>query len=312
MFTTKSFARFSILGLLCALAIAFPSLAGAFDFDKYFVIRPSSIHERIMAQLQSTFERACDTAGSPLLPSLCPPEEPPPPPPPTDVCPNVPGDQASGPCADVQCTEDGGTWNGTSCDMPPPPPTDVCPNVPGDQASGPCADEECVADGGTWNGSSCDMPPPPEEGNVIISEIMYDPPEADAGREWIEIRNETNAAVDLTDWKFFENATNHGLSLIAGDVVLPADSSAIIADNAALFALDWPDFVGTLFDSAFSLSNTGETIAIKNGAGEIVDEVTYSSAQGASNDGNSLQKVLENWVAALPTPGTPDLSPNSN
>gem|GEM_PF-3643084 len=38
---------------------------------------------------------------------------------------------------------------------PPPPPVDECPNVPGDQTSGPCADETCIADGGTWDGTTC-------------------------------------------------------------------------------------------------------------------------------------------------------------
>lgn len=39
-----------------------------------------------------------------------------------------------------------------------PPVTDVCPNVPGIQASGPCADQECVNAGGTWDGDSCEFP----------------------------------------------------------------------------------------------------------------------------------------------------------
>ena len=45
---------------------------------------------------------------------------------------------------------------------PPPPPVDECPNVPGTQAEGPCADEECVEDGGTWDGDSCEFPEPEE------------------------------------------------------------------------------------------------------------------------------------------------------
>ena len=57
-----------------------------------------------------------------FLPCEPEPEPPPPPPPPTDVCPNVPGDQATGPCADQECVEDGGTWDGDSCEFPPPPP----------------------------------------------------------------------------------------------------------------------------------------------------------------------------------------------
>lgn len=113
-----------------------------------------------------------------------------PPPPSSDACPNVPGTQTSAPCADDQCRQQGGTWNGTSCVMPPvpPPPSsdngrghdlcqryiasssripipascDICPNVPGVQVVGQCVDKLCVDDGGTWNGSSCVMPPPPE------------------------------------------------------------------------------------------------------------------------------------------------------
>lgn len=41
----------------------------------------------------------------------------------------------------------------------PPPPVDACPNVPGNQASGPCADQQCVNQGGTWTGTTCDFPP---------------------------------------------------------------------------------------------------------------------------------------------------------
>lgn len=109
-----------------------------------------------------------------------------PPPPPADVCPNVPGDQASGPCAEEQCRGQSGTWNGSACELPPPPPPsdddrptrnscerylssrtaplqscDVCHNVAGVQISGPCADKICVDDGGTWTGTSCELPPPP-------------------------------------------------------------------------------------------------------------------------------------------------------
>ena len=55
---------------------------------------------------------------------------------------------------------------------PPPPPTDVCPNVPGDQTTTPCADQTCVNQGGTWNGTSCVMPPPPPQLGDVFSEGM--------------------------------------------------------------------------------------------------------------------------------------------
>ena len=37
-------------------------------------------------------------------------------------------------------------------------PVDVCPSVPGTQEAGPCADQVCSEQGGMWNGASCDLP----------------------------------------------------------------------------------------------------------------------------------------------------------
>ncbi len=97
-------------------------------------------------------------AGWLSVPVFLPCKKDTPPPPPVDKCPNVPGDQTSRPCADDVCEDNGGTWDGDSCEVPQP--TDACPNVPGNQSSGPCADAQCVANGGTWDGDSCNFPTP--------------------------------------------------------------------------------------------------------------------------------------------------------
>jgi len=69
-----------------------------------------------------------------------------------------------------------------------------------------------------------------------------------------------------------------------------------------------PDFSGILFDSSFSLSNTGETVSIRNQ--DLVDEDTasYTSDMGAKGDGNSLQKINGSWVSAFPTIGVSEIS----
>ena len=90
---------------------------------------------------------------------------------------------------------------------------------------------------------------------------------------------------------------------MSGSTTLAPGSSAVIADNPAKFKVGWPQFTGTLFDSTFSLLNTGEPLAIKNSAGEIEDSISYSSAQGAVGDGYSLHKNGSSFVAALPSPG---------
>lgn len=119
----KFFTRFVLLA--CVVVFAVPSLTFARDVRSP---RIPSIEDRISARMDSLAERLCARIAK--TPNATLPE---------------------------------------FCDEEPPPPEDVCPNVPSDQATGPCADEECVADGGTWNGTSCDMPPPPEEPTLQFS-----------------------------------------------------------------------------------------------------------------------------------------------
>jgi hypothetical protein len=139
-------------------------------------------------------------------------------------------------------------------------------------------------------------------GQVLISEIMYDLEGTDSGREWVEVSNTTSSAIDLSGWKFVEKGTNHALTAFSGGTLLPPSGYAIIADNPDKFLADWPGFRGVLFGSSFSLSNTGETLSLKNGDA-VSDTVTYTSEQGAEGDGNSLQRSGGSWSARAPTPG---------
>lgn len=143
--------------------------------------------------------------------------------------------------------------------------------------------------------------------SAAITEIMYDLPGTDSGREWVEVQNTGGEAVSFAQWKFFEGNTNHGLSFFRGEATTSPGGFAVIADDPAKFLLDWPSFSGTLFSSSFSLGNSGEVVALKLD-GAVVDEVSYTSATGASGDGASLQKTTSGWRALSPTPGA-DASP---
>ncbi len=138
---------------------------------------------------------------------------------------------------------------------------------------------------------------------IDITEIMYDLPGTDTGREWIEIHNSGSASVDATTLRFFEANVNHSLSEYQGGAILSPGGYAVIADNPIKFLEDWPGYGGILFDSAFSLNNTGEFLAIRNADGETMSEVTYSGEWGAAGDGHSLQKSGNSFVQASPTPG---------
>lgn len=151
---------------------------------------------------------------------------------------------------------------------------------------------------------ACALLPSAAAASVRINEVMYDLEGTDTDREWIEIVNNGSAAVDIVSFKLFEGNTNHALTVVSGSTVLPAGAVAVIAAVPAKFMIDWPGFTGTLLDSAFSLSNSGETLAIKNGSDGIEDEVPYASTMGAQGDGKSLGRSGSTFTAQAPSPGS--------
>lgn len=139
-----------------------------------------------------------------------------------------------------------------------------------------------------------------------INEIMYDLPGADSGREWIEVYQEGNECVNLTQWKFFEANASHKITMKQGESSLCNGKYAVIANDADQFLLDYVGYSGNLFDSSFSLSNTGETIALKNPDGDIVDSVTYSNSLGGDGNGKSLERNASGWFESISN-GTPGI-----
>ncbi|MBC7836511.1 lamin tail domain-containing protein, partial [Acetobacteraceae bacterium] len=116
---------------------------------------------------------------------------------------------------------------------------------------------------------------------VEITQVMYDVPGTDAGREWVTVTNKGTASVDISKFKFLEGGVNHKLILTSGSALLSSGGSAIIASNAATFLSEHPGFVGAVFKSSFSLSNTGETIALINDTGAVEHSHTYIAQKKA-------------------------------
>ncbi len=137
---------------------------------------------------------------------------------------------------------------------------------------------------------------------VVITEIMYDLDGTDTGREWIEIQNIGLSATDLSVWKLFEANTNHKINTLTVSSLSPG-GFAIIADDPAKFVADNPSFSGLLFNSAFSLNNSGETLVLRDDVLSDIDSVSYSPSIGGQGDGKSLQKTASVWIVAIPTPG---------
>ena len=133
------------------------------------------------------------------------------------------------------------------------------------------------------------------EAGVIINEIKYSP----STKQWVEIYNDGDSIVDLTQYKILDAGAavnGHGISLCSKQ--LSPHSYAIIAKVPE-------DFSGSAFalcKSPLGIKSTADdTVVLKIGSDSID---TVSVSEGSATNGNSLQLINNSWSGATPTPGT--------
>jgi hypothetical protein len=131
---------------------------------------------------------------------------------------------------------------------------------------------------------------PPAVGQVVINEIMYHPASEDVREEYIELWNRSATNVNLTGWRlssgvdyaFPSNTTiNAGAFLVAS-----AHKASFLAKYpsvpSARVVGDWvvirtTNVIGsTLTNWANTLSNTRNSINLRNGTDDLIDTVTYA------------------------------------
>lgn len=177
----------------------------------------------------------------------------------------------------------------------------------------------------------------PKVGPVVITEIMYHP-QANADAEYVELMNISGSAVTLYDvttsepWRFVDDADDPGLEFLfpSTPVTLAAGRRILLIKDAAAFEAEYG--AGSLNGITYyewidgSLSNGDEKPELLmpgdvNTSGQRqyirVDRVSYEDSApwptAPDGTGQSLQKPeaklslysndVENWQAALPTPG---------
>jgi hypothetical protein len=180
----------------------------------------------------------------------------------------------------------------------------------------------------------------PRIGPVVISEIMYNPPEPNNGGsadalEFVELYNTDNADVPLTDWRIrggidFDFAPG---SMFTADSYLvlvsfdPADvaNAQLLADFQAAYAIDGS--VTLVGPYTGKLDNGGESVRLQRPDAPPLDEPTFiprlledraiyddgdAWPQLADGNGDALARVFPtsigdyaaSWVGLFPSPGT--------
>ena len=172
----------------------------------------------------------------------------------------------------------------------------------------------------------------PDVGLVIITEILNNADGNDDGKEWFEIYNTSDSAIDLQDWTVTDEGSNaftisESLVIEAGGFLVLGEETDPALNSGAEVDYAW----GT--NTNFTLGNGDDEVILSCG-GVIIDMVAYdngdtfpdpnSFSMALSPDAyNSIDNDLgENWGISLQpygdgensgTPGTePQLSVNEN
>src|ERR1700759_2857552 len=74
---------------------------------------------------------------------------------------------------------------------------------------------------------------------VMLSEIMYNPQNGGANREWVELYNSGAAAISLSGWQFGEPSNNLWTSALPAGTFLGAGQALVLTPSAATLDSDW-------------------------------------------------------------------------
>ncbi len=122
--------------------------------------------------------------------------------------------------------------------------------------------------------------------NLVISEIMYNPPEGGTDSlEFVEIYNNDTLDVNLNNYYFNGVTYTFGnVTISQGERLVVCVDSMAMLNTFGINAYQW---------TSGGLSNGGEDVAIYNPGGELVDMVTYDdNADWPDADGSGHSLVL--------------------
>lgn len=139
---------------------------------------------------------------------------------------------------------------------------------------------------------------------LVITEIMYDPQSGesdDVQTEWVEIYNRGVQPINLRALQITSGTRGKipdaKQRFVLPDVTIASNEYAIIGIGAAACYAEFklPRFAAYCGEAKYAwLTNTGDSVAIRDEKGNIIDEVVYETESpwpAASRTGGSIQFV---------------------
>ncbi|MFH1851045.1 MAG: lamin tail domain-containing protein, partial [Candidatus Neomarinimicrobiota bacterium] len=165
---------------------------------------------------------------------------------------------------------------------------------------------------------ACSLP-----GQIQITEVMYNPAGTDSPNEFIELYNQSAAAVNVTGWIIADLAAQDLLydSTLTGSAIIPAGGYGVIfeGDYDGVMYRDKVPVGTTLIYTGTTtignaLGNTTDALFLIDSSGDTVASMSWATATPA---GYSLEKIrlsrpdtADNWTISRDSLGTPG-APNS-
>jgi hypothetical protein len=142
-------------------------------------------------------------------------------------------------------------------------------------------------------------PFPAAAGDVIATEVNYNPPGASDLQEFIELQNIASYSVDLSNCHFDDNGQGIAYTFPNGTILAPGARILVIRDTTA-FSAAYPTaapvapgvFVG-------ALDNSGEEITLFAANGTEIFRFIYNDSMGSTDGGG---KTLIRQLAVPPNP----------
>ncbi len=145
--------------------------------------------------------------------------------------------------------------------------------------------------------------------NIVINEINYNSADDFDCDDWIELFNNSEESVDLSNWIFKDSDDEHQFIIPQG-TILDSNNYLVLTKNDADFSTLFPDVINKIGDFDFGLSGGGELIRLYDNNGLIVDQVQYDDEEPwpIEPDGNGPtlelinpdqdNNLAENWTAS--------------
>ena len=145
---------------------------------------------------------------------------------------------------------------------------------------------------------------------IVINEVMPDPNAAsDDNGEWFELHNTSSTSVSVSGWAIVSN--NDAAHTISGSVSVPAGGYRVFVRNGRKNN-NGGISGGYEYGSGITLANASDWLVVRNGAGETVDSVAWTSSPTGATRGvsdplaDNADVNGANWHTATSTYGKGD------